>query len=288
MEKPTEDIALAKQEGLEEVKKVLFEKAPEIATAYISIHNGEMNIMSLEVLGELEKYIKELKDDKEIKFVVFHSGRIIGEGGSNDSAPKISSESAACSGYFSTGANVREMSKLSKEEAFKYSKYGQSIMKSIQDLDQVTIAVIPKGFCVGGGLELSMSCDYRVANDGSIFQMPERKLGIIPGWRGTQTLPYLIGAKEAEDWINNNGKSMKAEKALDLGLIDYIFENPLGKTNSMITNNADFVSRSKHDPEKISLDGTKIENDEGEATLFAEGWNNGTAEGMVRFLEKQK
>jgi enoyl-CoA hydratase/carnithine racemase len=288
MEKPTEDIALVKQESLEKAQKVLFEKAPEIAAAYIAINNGEKNIMSLEVLAELKICASELKADKETKFVIFHSGRLAAGSEGEQAVPKISSESAACSGYFSTGANVREMSQLSKEEALEYSKYGQSVMKSIQDLDQVTIAVIPKGFCVGGGLELSMSCKYRIANDGSIFQMPEKKLGIIPGWRGTQTLPYHIGAKEAENWLNNNGKSMKAEKALELGLIDYIFPNPLGTTNSMIVNNDEFVSRSKHDSEKMVLDGKKIETDGDEATLFAEGWNNGTPEGMVRFLEKQK
>jgi len=255
-----------KQESSEKLDKVLFERVPEMATAYISINNGENNIMSLEVLGELEKCIDELKNDKEIRYVIFHAG----------------------SGYFSTGANIREMSELSREEAVEYSRYGQSIMKSIQDLDQITIAVIPKGFCVGGGLELSMSCKYRVANDGSIFQMPERKLGIIPGWRGTQTLPYHMGAKAAEDWINNNGKSMKAEKAYELGLIDYIFDNPLGKTNSMIKDEMDFVSRSKHDPEKMTLDGKKIENDEDEMMAFAEGWKNGTPLGMLSFLEKQK
>ncbi len=263
------------QESVEKPQKVLFERVPEVATAYISINNGEKNIVSLEVLGELESCIDRLKEDAEIKYVVFHSGRIVGQD-SEDVPPRISSEYAECSGYFSTGAHVREMSELSKEEAFEYSKLGQRIMKKIQDLPQTTVAVIPQGFCVGGGLELSMSCTYRIAHKGSVFQMPEKKLNIIPGWRGTQTLPYHIGVQEAEAWINSGGKSMKAEKAYELGLIDYLYENPLGNTNAMIQHGIDFISRSKHDPAKITLNGKKIENDDDEATLFADSWNNGT------------
>jgi enoyl-CoA hydratase/carnithine racemase len=232
------------------------------------------------VLGELEKYIHELKQDTETKFVVFHAGRV--------TETEIGSESAECSGYFSTGANVREMSELSKEEALAYSKYGQSIMKSISDLDQVTIAVIPRGFCVGGGLELSTSCDFRVANEGSVFQMPERKLGIIPGWGGTQNIASCIGAEEAERWISNGGKTMRAKRAYELGLIDYLLENPLGETNGMIKNKTELVSRSKHDPEKMVLDGVKIKDTEVEAKLFAESWNHGTPKGIIDFLEEQK
>ena len=266
-------------------RKVNLEVVPEVATAYISINNGENNIMSLEVLGQLENCIAELKENAEIKYVIFHSGRIIEKDGS---VPKISSKDAECSGYFSTGAHVREMSELSKVEALDYSKYGQRIMKSIHDLPQTTIAVIPRGFCVGGGLELSMSCKYRVANDGSLFQMPEKKLGIIPGWRGTQNLPYHIGAHEAEEWINNNGRTMKAKKAFELGLIDYLYTNPLGETNAMIQAGTELASRSKHDPEKITLNGKKLEGDEDEAKVFADSWDNGVPQGMVTFLEEHK
>ena len=274
-------------ESIEQPHKVLLERVPEVATAYLCINNGEKNILSLEVLGQLDAYVDALKDDPEIKYVIFHSGRVHEEGDGQQPV-KISSEKAECSGYFSTGAHVREMSELSKEEALEYSRYGQRIMKKIQDLPQTTIAVIPQGFCVGGGLELSMSCKYRIAHEGSVFQMPEKKLNIIPGWRGTQTLPYHIGSTEAETWINNNGKSMKAAKAYELGLIDYLYENPLGNTNSMIQHGVDFVSRSKHDPDKITLNGKKIENDQDEAMLFSDSWNEGTPQGMIDFLEKQK
>ena len=275
-----------KQESIEQPSKVLFERIPDVATAYICINNGEKNIMSLEVLDELEKYIDGLKEDAEIKYVVFHSGRLVED--AEGTVSRISSEEAECSGYFSTGANVREMSELSKDEALAYSRHGQRIMKKIHDLNQTTIAVIPKGFCVGGGLELSMSCSYRIANEGSMFQMPEKKLDIIPGWRGTQTLPYHIGAKEAETWVNSNGKGMKAEKAYELGLVDYLSANPLGNTNAMIQHGVDFISRSKHDPEKMTLNGRIIETDEDEAALFAGSWDVGAPQGMIHFLEKQK
>ena len=266
-------------------KKVLFEVMPEVATAYICVNNGEMNILSLEVLGQLEKTLADLKQMEDIKYAIFHSGRIVEKDGA---VAKISSSDAECSGYFSTGANVREMSELSKEQAYEYSKYGQSIMKSIQELPQTTIAVIPRGFCVGGGLELSMTCKYRVATDGSLFQMPEMKLGIIPGWRGTQNLPHIIGVKEAEDWINNNGRTMKAKKAFELGLVDYIVPNPLGETNAMLQNGTELVSRSKNDPRKVILRDMMIENDEDEARVFAESWDTGVPKGITEFLEEQR
>ena len=279
-EKPAE---VETNETLE--KKVLFEVVPEVATAYICINNGEMNIMSLEVLGQLEEALAELKQREDVKYVIFHSGRIVEKDGVT---PKISSKDAECSGYFSTGANVREMSELSKEQAYEYSRYGQSIMSSIRELPQTTIAVIPRGFCVGGGLELSSSCDYRVATDGSLFQMPEIKLGIIPGWDGTQNLARIIGAKETEDWINNNGRTMKAKKAFELGLVDYLVPNPLGSANEMIQNDIELVSRSKNDPQKVVLRGMRIENEEDEARVFAESWDVGVPKGITEFLEEQK
>ncbi len=283
-EKPTQETHPIQKENMEDSVKVMMEIIPEMATAYVCIKNGENNILSLEVLEQLKTCIDYLSRDTETKFAVFHSGRIVEHDGTS---PKITSESAECSGYFSTGANIREMSELSQEASGEYSKMGQDIMKSIQSLNQKTIAVIPKGFCVGGGLELAMSCNYRIANEGSVFQMPEKKLGIIPGWRGTQNLPYHVGAKEAEDLINKETR-IRAKTAYELGLIDYIVENPLGATNSMIINHDDFISRSKHSPEKITLDGVIIDNDETEQQQSTASWNNGVPAGMTRFLEERR
>ena len=138
--------------GIENQHRVLFEKMPEMAAAYICVNNGENNILSLEVLGELQKCIEELSAAEDIRYAIFHSGRVAENGSDGQITSKVSSESAECSGYFSTGADIREMSTLDKEGALAYSKYGQGIMRSIQDLTQTTIAVIPHGFCVGGGL----------------------------------------------------------------------------------------------------------------------------------------
>jgi enoyl-CoA hydratase/carnithine racemase len=245
----------------------------ENTTAYVCIKNGKNNIISIDVIRELQSCIDLLTQNENVLFVVFHSGRVI---------------NGECSGYFSTGADIREMATLDMNTAKHYSVLGQSLMRSIRCLNKVTIAAIPSGFCVGGGLELSMSCKYRVASFGTFFQMPEKKLDIIPGWTGTQTLPYHIGAKEAERWIECGGKSVRTRKAIAIGLIDYVIGNPLGWVSSVIKNGEPFVSRSKQSSDKIILNGTRIETDEDESVLFSECWKNGVPEGIKVFLFESK
>jgi enoyl-CoA hydratase len=93
---------------------------------------------------------------------------------------------------FASGADIRELSELNPASAFEFSTFGQSLFQSVGDAKQVTIAAI-NGYCMGGALDLALSCDIRVASKAAVFSHPGGKLGIITGWGGTQRLPRIIG-----------------------------------------------------------------------------------------------
>src|SRR5438874_3524558 len=93
---------------------------------------------------------------------------------------------------FASGANIRELAQLDTRTALEFSRFGQDLFETIADAKQVTIAAI-NGYCIGGGLDLALACDIRVASNSAVFSHPGARLGIITGWGGTQRLPRIIG-----------------------------------------------------------------------------------------------
>ncbi|MDQ3634502.1 MAG: enoyl-CoA hydratase/isomerase family protein [Acidobacteriota bacterium] len=128
---------------------------------------------------------------------------------------------------FASGANIKEVAVLDEKIAVQFGEYGQSLMQKIYYSRKQTIAAID-GFCMGGALDLAISCKMRIASPKSFFAHPGAKLGIITGWSGTQILPRLIGRKNALE-IFITAKRVDAFEALRIGLIDEISENPLAK-----------------------------------------------------------
>ncbi len=126
---------------------------------------------------------------------------------------------------FVAGADISEFKGKSSEEARKQSEWGQSIFKKIEDLPFPSIAAI-NGFALGGGLELAMSCTFRYASPNAKVGQPEVKLGLIPGYAGTQRLTRLIGHSKALE-ICMTGRMVKADEALKLGIVDRIVEENL-------------------------------------------------------------
>lgn len=130
---------------------------------------------------------------------------------------------SAKSGTFIAGADVREFARLeSAEEARRGSAEGQRIFRRLQRLRVPTIAVID-GTCLGGGTELALHCDYRIATDRPAMKigLPEVRLGIIPGFGGTVRLPAVVGLQEALGMILS-GKPVGSRKALRIGLVDRV------------------------------------------------------------------
>ena len=124
---------------------------------------------------------------------------------------------------FAAGADITEFTALSGEEARNLSQHGQRIFDKLENYYLPTIALI-HGYALGGGCELSMACDYRIAGEKAVFGQPEVLLGIIPGGGGTQRLPRLVGSSRAKE-IVMTGRQVKSDEALRIGLVDEVVPN---------------------------------------------------------------
>jgi enoyl-CoA hydratase len=121
---------------------------------------------------------------------------------------------------FASGANIRELAQLNPETALEFSRLGQGLFQSIANASQVTIAAI-NGYCMGGGLDLALACDVRVASASAIFSHPGARLGIITGWGGTQRLPQIIGRARALEFFLT-ARRYTSRQALALGLVTQV------------------------------------------------------------------
>ena len=126
---------------------------------------------------------------------------------------------------FASGANLNEIAAANAGNAKAFALRGQSLMQTIYYSKKLTVAAID-GFCMGGALDLALSCQFRIASPRSIFAHPGANLGIMTGWSGTQILPRLVGeAKALELFLT--AKRVDAKEALHIRLVDEISDNPL-------------------------------------------------------------
>jgi len=121
---------------------------------------------------------------------------------------------------FVAGADIAEMEAKNAETARIYSELGHRFMNTLQDLPQPVIAAI-NGFALGGGLEVALACDIRIASESAQFGLPETILGIIPGWGATQRTARLVGAAKTKEMIFT-GMRVKAAEALAMGLVNRV------------------------------------------------------------------
>jgi enoyl-CoA hydratase/carnithine racemase len=159
--------------------------------------------LSVEVLEELQALIDELIAATEVQRVIF-TGR---------------------EGVFASGADLREIAKVTAGSAREFARRGQRLMNSIASLPQISVAAID-GFCFGGALDLALACRTRIASPRSLFSHPGASLGIITGWGGTQRLPRLIGQARALEMFYL-AKRVDGDEALRIGLVDAITQDPL-------------------------------------------------------------
>lgn len=157
-----------------------------------------LNSLNEEVLQELDRAIDIISKDEDI-----YVGIITGEGKT-----------------FVAGADIAAMKDMSFKEGVEFSEYGNSIFRKIENCEKPIIAAI-NGFCLGGGLELAMSCDIRIASENAKFGQVEANLGIIPGFGGTQRLPRVVGIAKAKELIYT-AQIIKAEEAKNIGLINRV------------------------------------------------------------------
>lgn len=122
---------------------------------------------------------------------------------------------------FAAGADIKEMAKHSPEEGLSFGRLGHAVTRAVEELPQPVIAAV-NGFALGGGCELAISCDFRLASENAVFGQPEVGLGIPPGWGATQRLPRLIGPGYAAEIILT-GRRVTAAEALRIGLVNAVY-----------------------------------------------------------------
>jgi enoyl-CoA hydratase len=127
--------------------------------------------------------------------------------------------------FFSAGADLNEIARLTAAQAFGFSRAGQALMLAIDRFPAPVIAAI-RGYCMGGGMDLALACDYRIAAPNAVFGHRGASLGVMTGWGGTQRLPRLIGKAPAMQMFLL-AEMVAADEALRIGLVDKIAEDPL-------------------------------------------------------------
>ena len=193
---------------------------------------------------------------------------------------------------FVAGADIGEMSNLTKAEGEAFGKKGNDLFRRIETFPIPVIAAV-NGFALGGGCEISMSCDIRICSDNAVFGQPEVGLGITPGFGGTQRLARLVGPGMAKQMIYT-ARNIKADEALRIGLVNAVYPqtelmDAAKKMAAGIAKNAPIAVRNckKAINEGLDLDMDKAI--ELEEKLFGDCFESyDQQEGMKAFLEKRK
>lgn len=167
--------------------------------AYVTVNRPEaMNALNMEVLDELYTAFYQIAKDEEVKAAI-----VTGEGKA-----------------FVAGADIAQMKDLDAIEGRAMMIKGHNVMNFMESIEKPIIAAV-NGFALGGGCELSMACDFRVASEKAKFGQPEVNLGIIPGFGGTQRLPRLVG-KAMGKYLIMTADMITAEEAYRIGLVEKI------------------------------------------------------------------
>ena len=171
--------------------------------AFITINRPKkLNALNKETIAELHNAFRDLEEDFGVRVIVIT--------GSEDKA-------------FVAGADISEFADFDTKKGSKLAKKGQELLFDyIENLSTPVIAAI-NGFALGGGLELAMSCHFRVASENAKMGLPEVSLGLIPGYGGTQRLPGLIGKGKAMEMIMT-ANMITAEEAQNYGLVNYVVD----------------------------------------------------------------
>jgi enoyl-CoA hydratase len=128
-------------------------------------------------------------------------------------------------GYFAAGADISELHRLTGVKAFEYARRGQNVLNSISRSAAITIAAID-GYCMGGALDLALSCDLRYGTSRSVLAHPGGRIGIMTGWGGTRRLPLIIGRTRALE-LMAGGRWLSADEAAQWGLLNSVVEDPV-------------------------------------------------------------
>ena len=238
---------------------------------YLIIDRPEsLNAMNNQVLDELTMKVNELISDSDVRVIIIS--------GAGDKA-------------FIAGADIKLMQGMNKKEALDFAKKGHLLTNLIENSNKPIIAAV-NGYAFGGGSELALSCHIRIASEDAIFAQPEVKIGLLPGWGGTQRLPRIVGKGIANEIILT-GMNISAERAYAIGLV-----NKVVKKDDLISNCneiAEAIIRNSPNAinESIALINTSSNIDlksglEIEAKRFSDLFETDeTLEGLTAFIQKR-
>jgi enoyl-CoA hydratase len=192
---------------------------------------------------------------------------------------------------FVAGADIAEMQKMNISEGYSFSKAGQDSLSKLTNLEIPVIAAV-NGYALGGGCELALACDIRLASTEAKFGMPEVGLGLIPGYGGTQRLSRLVGTGDALYMILS-GQMIDAADALRIGLVQKVFDpgSLLAEAKNIATKIAEKGPFAVRTVKNVIRKGFDMEIEKGfelEAESFSKMFENEGPEGMKAFLEKRK
>ena len=238
----------------------------------LTLDNPPVNALNLKILEELVESIKQAREDPDVL------GIVITGAGSN---------------AFCAGADLKMMVNLGPEDAEKIVNAGHKAFFEVEDCPKPVIAAV-NGLALGGGNELTMSCDLRYASDRARFGQPEANLGLIPAWGGTQRLSRLVGKAKSKELIFS-GQIINAQEALRIGLVnkvvpdgeevraatDYIRmlgqkSSPLAISEAKMAINKGLQKASLHEAMQYEVDAVKVLSK-----------SSDLAEGITAFLEKR-
>ncbi|MCK9627420.1 MAG: enoyl-CoA hydratase-related protein [Bacteroidales bacterium] len=241
----------------------------QICTLKIS-NPSQLNALNSSVLKELDEAVSEIEINPDIRVLI-----ITGEGRS-----------------FVAGADISEMSELDSVAAGEFAFRGASVFRKIELLQIPVIAAI-NGFALGGGCELALSCDIRIASDNAKLGQPEVSLGITPGFSGTVRLGRIVGPAKAKELIFT-GRVIDSSEALSIGLVNKVCnsENLMDeviKMASIIANNAPIAVKNAKSSINDSSDLPADDAIKNEMRLFALCFSTeDQKEGMKAFMNRTK
>ena len=252
-----------------EFKILKLEVTNKIALITISRPQA-LNALNSDFFAEMDEMLNQISADKEVRAII-----ITGEGKA-----------------FVAGADIAEMSNMDSEQGKAFSKKGQDVFERFGNMDIPVIAAV-NGFALGGGCELAMSCDIRIASTFAKFGQPEVNLGLIPGYAGTQRLSRLVGLSNAL-YLLMTADIINAEEAFRLGLVqkvvepDKLIEEAINVANKIGAKGKIAIKMVK----EVAINGSMLNFNlacELESKEFGNLFGNGeSSEGMNAFLEKRK
>ena len=253
----------------EELKNVTLEKDGNLAIITINRPKA-LNALNSETLRELDIAITNIENDSNVYCVI-----LTGSGKKS----------------FVAGADIAEMKDLDSKAGEEFGLLGNKVFRRLENLDKPVIAAI-SGFALGGGCELAMACDIRIASEKAKFAQPEAGLGITPGFGGTQRLPRIVGLGKAKELIYTCSM-VNAEEALRIGLVNKVvpLENLMEEARKM----ASTICANAPIAVKLCKDainrGMQVDIDkaiEVEAEDFGKCFDSeDQVEGMTAFLERR-